>query len=152
MDIRSFLKHIKAGIMLPPQLKDNGDFAGNTYFDCQGLGALLVLIIVGTLDIAVGSTAEDAAPFLEECDTVDGTYTAVTGAALSAVIGATDDDKLFGISVDLSKTGKRYKRVNAPHSGDGTAGANMAIVALGFPAENIPNSAAEMGLEELIEA
>ena len=152
MDVKNMLKHIKFGQLLPPQLKDNGDFADNTYFDTQGLAAAMVLLNVGTLDIAIGSTAEDAAPFLEECDTVDGTYTAISGAALAAVIGATDDNKMYGISVDLTKTHKRYLRVNAPHSGDGTAGANLGIIALGFPADVLPKSASEMGLEEFIEA
>ena len=152
MDLKSILKHAKYGELVPPQLKDNGDFAGNTYFDTQGLAAVLALLHVGALDIAVGSTAEDAAPFLEECDIVDGTYTAITGAALSAVISATDDNKLFGIHVDLTKTHKRYLRINAPHSGDGTAGANLSAIAIGFPADVMPNSAAAMGLEELIEA
>lgn len=151
MDIRSFLKHIKAGLMLPPQLKDDGDFANNTYFDCQGIGAVLVLFIVGALDIAVGSTDEATPPALEECDTFGGSYTAITGATLSAVIGASDDNKLYGIFVDRSVGArKRYLKVTTPHAGDGTTGANLTILALGFPADNIPNSSAEMGLEELV--
>jgi len=152
MDLRAILKSLKVGIMLRPQLKDDGDFANNTYFDTQGLSALLVLFIVGDLDAAVGSTAEDAAPKIEECDTSGGTYADITGAALSAVIGATDDNKLYGIFLDLAKTHKRYVRVNAPHAGDGTNGANMAIIALGFPADTLPSNAAGMGLAELVSA
>ena len=148
------LQMIQAAIMLPPQLKDDGDFANNFYCDTAKKSELLVLIIVGDLDIAVGSTAEDAAPFLEECETVGGAYTAVTGAALSAVIGATDDNKLFAIHMDLvDNTHKRYIRVNAPHSGDGATGGNLCIVGiLSKPVGNGPVNAAGQGLEELIKA
>jgi len=150
--LKSTLKHIKVGQLLPPEVKDNGDFTGNTYFDTAGLAEVLVLFNVGAGDIAIGSTAENAAPYLEECDTAGGSYTAITGAALSAVIGATDDSKIFGIHVDLTKTHKRYLRANAPHSGDGTNGGMLQITVLGFPAEVLPNSAAQMGLSELIQA
>lgn len=152
MDLRAILKALKIGTLVPPQLKDNGAFAGNTYFDTQGLSALLVLLIVGTLDIAAGSDDSSTPPKLEECDTTGGTYTAVSGAALSAVIGAGDDDKLFGIFVDLAKTHKRYIQVDDPTAGDGTNGVNMCAIAIGFPSDQMPHDAAGMGLEELIEA
>jgi len=67
------------------------------------------------------------------------------------VISATDDNKVYGIYVDLTKTHKRYIKVQAPHAGNATA-AILQITALGFPADVLPKSAAEMGLTELIEA
>jgi len=152
MDLRSILKHIKAKICLPPQLKDDGDFAGNTCFDVQGLSGVLFLLATGTNDAAIGSTAEGTAPLVEECDTTNGTYTAITGAALADAIAATEDDSIFGIFADLSKTHKRYMQVQAPHAGNGTTGCNLCIIALGFPADQMPNSATEMGLAELIQA
>ena len=152
MDSKSVLKHIKVGQLLPPQLADDGDFAGNTYFDTQGLSGVLVLMNIGTIDAAIGSTAEGTAVTLEECDTTDGSYTEISSAVLSAAIPATDDNKLFGIHVDLSKSHKRYLEIKAPHAGNGTTGANMGAVAIGFPADVMPNSAGEMGLEELIQA
>jgi len=151
MDLRSFAKRIKFGQLLPPELKNNGAFTGNTYFDTLGLGALLVLINNGAGDAAVGSTLSTTPPLLEECDTTGGSYTAITGAALAAVISATDDNKQYGIFVDLTKTHKRYIRVQAPTAANATA-ALLQITALGFPADTLPKSAAEAGLTELIEA
>ncbi len=151
------LKAMKLGLVLPPQLKDDGDFAGNTYFDTLGLAAVMFVFLVGTTDVAagdaVGSTAEGTAPLIEECDTTGGAYTAVTSAALADSIQHDEDDSLFGIFVDLAKTHKRYMRAQAPHSAAGAVnGSNLAILAIGFPSNVMPRTAAEMGLTELIEA
>jgi len=146
------IETIKIKQLVPPQIKDNGAFDGNTYVDTSGWNKLRIAFIVGTLDIAVGSTSADAAPFVEECDTTGGSYTAVTDAALSAVIGAGDDDKNFAIDIDLTKTHKRYMQVNAPTAGDGTNGANMTIIALLSRPAISPVSAAEQGFEEIISA
>jgi len=152
MDLRAILKALKFGPLVPPQLKDNGDFAGNAYFDTLGLSGLLVLIQTGTVDAAIGSTAEGNAVKLEECDTTDGSYSDITDAALADAIGAGEDDSLFGIFVDLAKGHKRYIQINAPHAGDGTTGCNMSAIAIGFPSDQMPHDAAGMGLTELIEA
>jgi hypothetical protein len=146
------LKALKFGLLTYPQLRDNGALASNTYFDTQGLSALLILIQVGAIDIGLGSTLSTTPPLVEECDTTGGSYTAVTSAALSACPGASDDGKLYGIFVDLTKTHKRYMRVQAPTAGDGTAGVAAAILAIGFPSAVMPRSATEMGLAELISA
>jgi len=141
-------------LLLPPQLKDNGAFAGNTYIDtCQNgtqWGHLRILFIVGTLDIGVGSTAAGTAPFVEECDTTGGSYTAVTSAALADAIGAGEDDKLFAIDIDLRAAHKRYMAVNAPTAGDGTAGANMAIIGILSKPQVAPDTATLRGLIENI--
>lgn len=152
MNLRAVLKALKFGILVPPQLKDNGAFAGNTYFDTLGLSGLLVLLVPGTVDAAIGSTLSTTVPSLEECNTTDGTYTAITGAALATVIGAGEDNTLHGIAVDLTKTHKRYIEITAPTAGDGTTGVNFAAIAIGFPSDQMPYSAAGMGLDELIEA
>jgi len=151
MDLRSMLKHIKTGLCLPPELKNNGSFTGNTYFDTLGLSGVIFLIGTGVTDAAIGSTAESTPPLVEECDTTNGSYTAVTSAAMAAVIPATAS-KMNGIFVDLTKKHKRYMQVQAPHSANGTTGANLCIMAIGFPSSQMPNSAAEMGLVEFIEA
>ncbi len=142
----------KIAILTPPQIKDNGDLAGNTYVDTAGWNHLRVLFIIGTLDIGLGSTAEGTAPFIEECDTTGGGYTAVTDAALADAIGALEDDKLFAIDIDLTKSHKRYMQVNAPHAGDGTNGVNAAIIAILSRPEIGPMTAAQMGLAEHITA
>jgi hypothetical protein len=149
--LKNMLKHIKAGILVPPQLKNNGAADANTYFDCAGLSGVLVLGFVGTTDAALGSTAATTPPYLEECDTTNGSYTKVTGSDLAAVLSATDDNKFFGIFVDRTKSRKRYLEVNAPTLSNGTTGANLAIIAIGFPADVFPDTAAKMGLKELIQ-
>ena len=152
MDLRATLKALKFCNLLLPELKDAGAFTTNNYWDTQGLSALLVLIQIGAIDIGLGSTASTTPPLLEECDTTGGTYTAVTSAALSACPGASDDGKLYGIFVDLAKSHKRYIRIQAPTAGDGTAGVAASALGIGFPSDQMPRNAAQMGLEELIEA
>lgn len=152
MDLRAMLKALKFCNMVYPELKDNGAFTNNNYFDTLGLSGLLVLFATGAIDIGFGSDAASTPPKLEECDTAGGTYTAITGAALSAVIGASDDGKMYGIFVDLSKTHKRYIQVDDPTAGDGTAGVAMGVIGIGFPSDQMPHNAAGMGLAELIEA
>jgi len=142
----------KVVLALPPQLKDNGDFAGNAYVDTSGWGHVRFLWAVGTLDIAIGSTAEGDAPKIEECDTPGGGYTDVTGAALADAIAADEDDSFFAIDVDLRKTHKRYMRANAPHAGDGAVGANLCIIAILSDPQIAPDSASEQGLAEHISA
>jgi len=152
MNLPAMLKALKFGLLTYPELKDNGAFTNNTYIDTQGLSAVLILTLVGAIDIGLGSTAASTPPLVEECDTTGGTYTAVTGAALSACPGASDDGKMYGIFVDLTKSHKRYMQVQAPTAGDGTAGVAAAIVAIGFPSDQMPHNAAGMGLAELISA
>ena len=151
------IQNTKAAIMLPAQLKDDGDFASNAYIDTSGWNHLRVLFDVGDTDVAagdaIGSTAEGTAPFIEECDTAGGSYTAVTDAALADSIQYNEDNKLFAIDISLTKTHKRYMRVNAPHSAAGAAnGSNLAILGiLSRPAIG-PKDAAGQGLEELVMA
>jgi len=141
-------------LLLPPQLKDNGDFADNTYIDTVQNGVrwnhLRVTFWVGTVDAAIGSTAEGTAPLVEECDTTDGTYTDVTGAALADAIGATEDDSVFAIDIDLTQAHKRYMRVQTPHAGDGTTGCNLAITGTLTKPDRAPDTAALAGLAEHI--
>jgi len=147
------IQQTKSQILLPPQLKDDGDFAGNVYIDTAGWGHLRVLIAVGTVDAAIGSTAEGTAPLVEECNTTDGTYTDVSGAALADAIGATEDDSLFAIDIDLTKSHKRYMQVQVPHAGNGTTGCNACIIGqLSKPDGNGPANAAGQGLTEHITA
>ena len=148
------IQNMKMGIMTPPQIKNNGDFDVNTYIDTQGWNHLRVLFITGviTASAPIGSTAEGTAPLVEECDTTDGSYTAVSGAALADAIADDEDSKLFAIDIDLTKTHKRYMQVQAPHSGDGTPGAALAIVGILSRPEIGPSNAAGQGLNELVTA
>lgn len=140
--------------MMYPQLKDDGDFANNTYVDTKGWGHLRVLFIVGATDTTIGSTAEGTAPKLEHCDTSGGTYADISSAALSASIAADDDGEIKAIDIDLTRGDiKRYVEVNAPHAGNGSTGANMAIIGiLSKPCSgSFAGSATEAGLAELVQ-
>jgi len=152
MDYRAILKALKFAGLCPPQLKDDGNLTDNAYVDTVGLAAGLFVIYTGNIDAALGSTAEGTAPLVEECDTTDGSYTAVTGAALADAIADTEDLSFFGVCVDMTKTHKRYMRWQAPHAGNGTTGVNACAFFLGFPSDQMPHSAAGMGLAELIQA
>jgi len=152
MDLRAILKALRIGELVPPQLKDDGDFAGNNYVDTVGLAGILAVIQTGTIDAAIGTTAEGTAVCLEQCDTTDGSYAEIADAVLADAIGAGEDNSFFGVFVDLAKSHMRYLRVKAPHAGNGTTGCNMSAFYIGFPSDQLPKSAAGMGLAELIEA
>ena len=111
--------------MLPPQLKDNGAFASNGYVDTFGLqGDLYVCFYAGALDIAVGSGDDSTPLLLEEADSSGFSDASdVTGSDMAAVIGATDDNKIYAIRYDLRKAHKRFVRPKAPTAGDGSTGA-----------------------------
>ncbi len=151
MDLRSVLKRCRYKIITPPQLKDNAAFDVG-FIDTQGLAGVAFLFATGDMDAAAGSGNATTAPKIVECDTTDGTYTDITGAALSAAIANDQDETLRGIFVDLTKSHKRYLQPSAPTAGDGTTGVEMAIIAIGFPSENFPDGAAAAGLAELVEA
>lgn len=135
---------------LYPQLKDDGDLADNNYVDMAGWGHVRFLIQIGNLDAALGSTAEGTAPYVEECDTNDGSYSKVTDAELADAIADDEDGKLFAIDIDLTKTHKRYMRLNAPHAGNGSTGVNAAAIAILSRPSIGPKDAAGQGLTELI--
>jgi len=144
-------QNAKWAILTPPQLKDNGALANNSYVDTAGWGHLEVAIITGVMDIALGSTTAATAPLLESDDAVAfSAATAITGAALAAAIAADGDSKIYKIDVDLMNVAhKRYVRVQAPTAGDGSAGVNACILArLSSPQGMAPNTAALRGLAE----
>jgi len=135
-----------------PQLKDNGDLADQAYADCMGWNHVRFMIQMGNTDIGLGSTAEGTAPFIEECDTAGGSYTAVSDAALADAIAADEDGGFFAVDVALTKTHKRYMRWNVLHAGDGDIGVNAsAFAVLSRPAIG-PKDAAGQGLTELVAA
>lgn len=148
------VQNMKIGILTPPQIKNNGDFDTNTYIDTQGWNHLRILFILGviTASAPIGSTAEGTAPLVEECDTTGGSYTDVSGAALADAIADSEDGLLFAIDVDLTKSHKRYMQVQAPHVGDGTPGAALAIIGILSRPDIGPKDAAGQGLTEHIKA
>ena len=144
-------QNTKKVLLLPPQLKNDGDLAGNNYVDTQGWVNAEFLIATGTVDAALGSTAEGNAIKLEECDTAGGSYSDVSGGALADAIADTEDDKLFQIDINLAtKPHKRYMRFNAPHAGFGANGVNAAAICILSKPEIGPENATERGLQEHI--
>lgn len=149
MDLRAILKMLKFKLCLPPISATGAAFAGNTYVDTQGLGAILFLLTTGTIGADIGSTLATTPPLVEESDDHT-TFTAITDAELADVIADTEDDTLWGIYVDLTKSHKRYMQVQAPTVDTGAS--ILGIHAIGFPVDESPRNAAGMGLTELIEA
>ncbi|MBE0535001.1 MAG: hypothetical protein IH624_04965 [Phycisphaerae bacterium] len=144
------LELIKTTIMVPPQTVNNTTFADNAAVDTKGGSKLRVEMIVGATDVAIGSTLATTPPKIEECDTINGSYSDVEDAELSAVIGALDDDKIFAIEVDLAKTHKRYMRVQAPTAGDAT-GAFLCVLGRLYGPQIATGLPADLGLEELVQ-
>lgn len=151
MDLRAILKALKFKLCLPPISATGAAFAGNTYADTQGLGAILFLLTAGTIGADIGSTLVTTPPLIEESDTIGfESPTDVTNAELADVIADTEDDTMWGIYVDLTKSHKRYMKVQAPTVDTGAS--ILGIHAIGFPLDESPRNAAGMGLTELIEA
>jgi hypothetical protein len=141
---------VRTQIMLPPQLKDDGDFAGNQPIDTFGAAHLRVLFITGEIDEKIGSVDEASAPKLQGCDTIDGEYTDINDAVLADAIAADKDNSLFAIDLDLTKSHKRYVQVATPHAGDGVTGCNLCVIGILSRLAKSPLTASEQGLEEHI--
>ena len=135
-------------IMLRPQLRNDGNFANNAAMDIRGAHEACVDIITGTIDCAIGSTAETEPLKLEECDTEGGSYTDIEGAELAAAIPSTKSNKVYRIDIPMDRTRMAFVRVNAPHAGAGSTGANLTIIGRKAKLENGPADATERGLEE----
>ncbi|MCP4569989.1 MAG: hypothetical protein GY841_20605 [FCB group bacterium] len=118
------IEKTKVGVLVPPQLKDNGEPSGLTYIDTKGYKHLRVYIVTGTTDIAT-----TAAPKLQECDTSGGSYADITSAALADAIADDEDDKAFVIDVDLTKNRKRYIKCLIT-AGNGSTGTNLALLGI----------------------
>ena len=113
----------------------------------------LFLLNVGTTDAAIGSTDAATPPLIEECDTTGGSYTAVTGAALAAVLGQHgDDNKQFanpGQSAEDAQAVHAGQRPARPRTQPGRTCRSLCI--LGQLAHSTLD-AAGMGLASLVEA
>lgn len=137
-------------LLVPPQLKDNGAPTGLTYMDTNPNGVnysqASFAIQIGTTDIAT-----TAAPLISECDTTDGSYTAVTSAALGDAISATEDDGVFVINLDLRYAHKRYLKCEIT-AGNGSAGTNLSVLGILRSPNRTTGSATDTGTTEVINA
>jgi len=130
------IEQTKTVVLVPPQIKDNGAPASLTYVDTKGWGHLRVLIVTGVIDAATTDT-----PLLSASSATGGTYTAITGATVTAIADG-DDDEIAGIDVDLS-SGKHYRYIKCEvTAGDGTTGTNLCVLGI----LSRPSSGANTGL------
>jgi hypothetical protein len=131
-------------IIAPQAIKDNTEFVGSkgstpVQVDTIGFRWARVICMFGAMDIAMATLK------LWECDTLSGTYAAVSGADFTAALpSATDDNHFFAINIDL-RGRKRFLELEAI-PGDGAAGTYMAAWCELSRAEEVPNTAAERGM------
>lgn len=98
--------------------------------DMAKFGKLQAVIMSGTL----GTSGTLDAKFVES-DASGGTYTAISGRAITQLVKATDDNKVCLLELKASDigSGKRYVKLNLVA---GTANATSAAVVLGAPLGN----------------
>jgi hypothetical protein len=148
----NIIERLKFALLLPPISANDANFGGNTYVDTQGWSHVRFLFTTGALAAGVGSTAAGTAPLIEECDTTGGSYTAVSSAALADAISDSEDDSMFAIDVDLTKSRKRYMRVQAPDAGAGACLLCIHAILSKKDSGAFGGAAAESGLAEKISA
>lgn len=80
-------------------------------------------------ELTAGAVAGVVSVFkITECDTSGGTYTDITDAAPSALPGATDDGKVYGIMMSLGGSRQRYQKVVLTTTGSaGVYGVNAQL-------------------------
>jgi hypothetical protein len=113
--------------------------------DCMGFSKLLIVVCLGALDIAI------AAMKLQESDASNMSgATDVTGADFSVapltLPGASDDNKMYGIFVEL-RGRKRYLDLSLT-AGDGAAGTYVSVVAILDGGAEHPSTATERGFAQ----
>ncbi len=109
-----------------PLLRDNttGTVQGNS-IDMQDYDHCDFIVSVGTIDIALNFKVQ------ESVNSDGSSPSDISGAAITA-LGASDDNKTVVVSVPKSVMTKRYL---APvvTVGDGTAGADVAVICIAYP-------------------
>lgn len=118
--------------------------------DRQGFDHALVIVTLGETDIAVASLGVYSGPAAAS-GASDSTYALITGAALTgaALPSATDDNKLFGFSIDLRALNNRYLAVDIV-MGNGSAGGFTTCHVLLTRGDEIEATAASMGFDTLV--
>lgn len=127
----------KAVVAVAPALVDAGS-ATSIVIDTAGFDYLTYYTQLGVMDIGI------LALKAQECDTDDGSFTDVPGGAPATLPSATDDGTIDGIFINLLGR-MRYQKLIVT-TGDGTAGVNVAALALLTRGREGTNSAAESGL------
>lgn len=136
----------------PAAIVDNAAFATGT-LDTLGFAYAEIFVYLGALDIAVAAlkvTESDDSGMAGETDitgTVFGTDANDTGSA-STLPSATDDNKCYKFEIDL-RGRKRYLDLKLT-GGDGTAGTFACAFAFLSRGAQVPTTAAEKGIAQLM--
>jgi len=137
--MHTIFESMKIVAVCQPQLKDNGA-ATVTYCDTKGFNHATFILNAGTIDAVLDAK-------LTECDTYNGQYADIAGAAITQ-IAANGDDRIVAIEVKL--TGRKRFLQPVITSGDGVNGALVAANIILSRAEASPANAAAAGLAELL--
>lgn len=147
-----FNKMKKVGLVLPQAIKDNLAFVGSNSstpatVDSIGYDSIYFDITLGATDIVMTTLQ-----LLHSDD--NSTYVASTphtfgGTGLPALPSATDDDKSFGVEVDLRAFPYRYWRIEA-FAGNGATGTFLTANAFLARADEAPTTDAERGYAAII--
>lgn len=147
------LQDIKVVNMIPPVvIKDNASWT-TTQIDRLGYDWALILVNLGASDIAVAAlkmqeSDTDGSNFADVTGLIFGTSTDLFTGTTSALPTATDDNKVFGMWIDL-KPRKRYLDLVAT-AGNGTAGTYASGLAILFRGKNHPRTASATGITGLL--
>lgn len=134
-------------VIFPQVIADNAEWVGSSGSTANSADALgfhygCFNFMLGASDIAVAG--------LIVVSSTTSTLTSVTarytfgGTGLMALPGATSDDGVWRLFIDLRKYGDRYWGVTAT-AGNGSAGSYAAAWYEFFRADEVPNTAAERG-------
>jgi hypothetical protein len=138
-------------VISPGALKDNAAWTTNE-IDTLGYDYCVIDFFIGATDIAVATlkvTESDTSGsgFADVTGLIVGTSTNIDGST-SALLSATDDNKIQTFEIDL-RGRKRYLDLSAT-AGDGTAGTYAAAIATLYRAKDVPVSATERGIDEIL--
>ena len=134
------LQNCKFVNALSPQSINGTDTDGNA-IDMKGYAYLCLVYQTG----AVGAADFDALQ-VKECETSGGSYTAITGTAMTAPTQS-NDDVVWAWFIPWNGQRKRYAKINA---NPGAAATLMSAVAILGRAEQSPATATERGLVQNI--
>lgn len=134
------LQNVKFVNALSPQSINGTDTDGNA-IDMLGYSYLCLVYQTG----AVGAADFDALQ-VKESTASGGTYTAITGTAMTAPV-QTQDDLIWAWYIPWNGTRKRYAKINA---NPGAAATLMSALAILGRADQSPSTATERGLAQQI--
>lgn len=138
-----------AGAISPQIIKDNAAWTA-TEVDTLGWDYAEFIGLVGATDIAMASFTigdSDTSGSGHSAYVTFGTTVNIDGSA-SELPAAGDDDTLQAVQVDLR--GRKRYHLPAATAGNGTAGTYFSMVCRLSRGEQMPNTVAEAGCDELI--